>query len=195
MTFVGSYSAQWSGTGTMTEYIVSKNSWPRFLYENYSTNPSNLEHGLFKSKILVQAFKATFTSPSSAREADGDGDGADILENNRHARQALSQVKVKMYLIYKLWQVCFALSGVTSWRTMDGDFDYKMFWNAIVDFFENVPGPVAQHRVTQLLEWWTRKIFGRNHHEDLTPDVVSQMSVTALADQRRALEDADYESQ
>ncbi|KAG2092778.1 hypothetical protein BD769DRAFT_1370718 [Suillus cothurnatus] len=171
-----------------SDYIVSENSWPLFLYEKYSVNRNNLEHGLFKSKILVQAFKATFTSPSSAREADGDGDGADILENNRHARRALSQVKVKTC-------VRFALSGVTSWRTVDGDFDYEIFWNNIVDFFEDVPGPVAGRRITQLLEWWTRKVFGRNHRGDLTPEVVSQMSVTALADQRRALEDAAYDSE
>jgi hypothetical protein len=38
-----------------------------------------------------------------------------------------------------------------------------------------------------------RKIFRRNHHEDLTPEVVSQMSVTALADQRRVLEDAAFD--
>ncbi|KAG2088257.1 hypothetical protein BD769DRAFT_1372572 [Suillus cothurnatus] len=171
-----------------SDYIVSENSWPLFLYEKYSVNRNNLEHGLFKSKILVQAFKATFTSPSSAREADGDGDGADILENNRRARRALSQVKVKTC-------VRFALSGVTSWRTVDGDFDYEIFWNNIVDFFEDVPGPVAGRRITQLLEWWTRKVFGRNHRGDLTPEVVSQMSVTALADQRRALEDAAYDSE
>ncbi|KAG2107533.1 hypothetical protein BD769DRAFT_1366210 [Suillus cothurnatus] len=171
-----------------SDYIVSENSWPLFLYEKYSVNRNNLEHGLFKSKILVQAFKATFTSPSSAREADGDGDGADILENNRRARRALSQVKVKTC-------VRFALSGVTSWRTVDGDFDYEIFWNNIIDFFEDVPGPVAGRRITQLLEWWTRKVFGRNHRGDLTPEVVSQMSVTALADQRRALEDAAYDSE
>ncbi|KAG2080873.1 hypothetical protein BD769DRAFT_1684641 [Suillus cothurnatus] len=192
-----------------SDYIVSENSWPLFLYEKYSVNRNNLEHGLFKSKILVQAFKATFTSPSSAREADGDGDGADILENNRHARRALSQVKVKTCvasiinlrkvtpraIAYVICQVRFALSGVTSWRTVDGDFDYEIFWNNIVDFFEDVPGPVAGRRITQLLEWWTRKVFGRNHRGDLTPEVVSQMSVTALADQRRALEDAAYDSE
>ncbi|KAG2147496.1 hypothetical protein DEU56DRAFT_730588 [Suillus clintonianus] len=170
-----------------TEYIVSENSWPLFLYENYSADSSNLEEGLFKSKILVKAFKAIFTSPSSAREADGDGDGADILENNRRARRALHQAKVKTC-------VRFALSSVTSWRTVDGDFDYEIFWNNIVDFFEDVPGPVAKRRVAQLLEWWTRKIFGRNHREDLTPEVVSKMSVTALADQRKAMEDAAFDS-
>ncbi|KAG0694503.1 hypothetical protein DFH29DRAFT_880665 [Suillus ampliporus] len=176
-----------------SEYIVSENSWPLFLYENYSVDSSNLEEGLFKSKILVKAFKATFTSPSSAREADGDGDGADILENNR---RALNQAKVKtcMASIINMRKVRFALSGVTSWRTVDGDFDYKMFWNNTVDFFEDVPGPVAQRKVNQLLEWWTRKIFGRNHRKDLTPEVVSKMSVTALADQRKVMEDAAFDS-
>ncbi|KAG2757007.1 hypothetical protein P692DRAFT_201698458 [Suillus brevipes Sb2] len=171
-----------------SDFIVSENSWPRFMYEGYSFDDSNLEKGLFMSRILVQAFKAIFTSPSSAREADGDGDGADILENNRRARRALSQAKVKTC-------VRFALSSVSSWRTIDGDFDYEAFWNNIVDFFEDVPGPVAQRRVDKLLEWWTRKVFGKNHREDLTPEVVSRMSVTALADQRRALEDAAFDSE
>ncbi|KAG1819313.1 uncharacterized protein BJ212DRAFT_1298528 [Suillus subaureus] len=171
------------------DYIVSENSWPLFVYEDYSINPDNLEQGLFKSKVLVQAFKATFTSPSSAREADGDSDRADILENNRRARRQLNQAKIKIS-----WQVHFALSSVTSWHTVDGDFDYEIFWNNIVDFFEAVPGPGAQCRVNKLLEWWTRKVFGRNHCEDLTPDIVSKMSVTALADQRMALEDATFDS-
>ncbi|KAG1759908.1 hypothetical protein EDD22DRAFT_781916 [Suillus occidentalis] len=171
----------------MSDYIVSENSWPLFVYENYSVNSNNLEQGLFMSKILVQAYKAIFTSPSSAKDADGDGDGADILENNRRARRALNQVKVKTC-------VRFALSSISSWRTVDGDFDYEAFWNNIVDFFEDVPGPVARRRMTALLEWWTRKVFGKNHREDLTPEVVSKMSVTALAEQRRALEDAALDS-
>lgn len=80
-----------------------------------------------------------------------------------------------------------------------------------MDFFEDAPGPVARRRVTILLEWWTRyrlycctcfpyltylfrKVFGKNHREDLTPEVVSKMSVTALAEQRKALEDAAFDS-
>ncbi|KAG2028832.1 hypothetical protein BDR03DRAFT_1019294 [Suillus americanus] len=89
------------------DHIVSENSWPLFLYLDYSVNPDDLEQGLFKSKIL--------------------------------------------------------------------------------------PGPFARCRVTKLLEWWTRKVFGRNHHEDLTPEVVSKMSVTALADQRMAQENAAFD--
>jgi hypothetical protein len=32
--------------------------------------------------IALQGFKAIFTSPSSANEVDGDGNGADVIENN-----------------------------------------------------------------------------------------------------------------
>lgn len=52
----------------------------------------------------------------------------------------------------------FALSSVTSWRSVDGDFDYIQFWSIIVDFFERPPGRVAQRNVDQLLAWWTRYI-------------------------------------
>ncbi|KAG2122198.1 hypothetical protein BD769DRAFT_1671054 [Suillus cothurnatus] len=191
-----------------SDYIVSENSWPMFTYENYKINRDNLEEGFLKSKLLVLAFKAIFTSPSSAKEVDGDGDGADLLENTRRARRKSDQTKVKTCvasiinmrkvtpraIAYVVCQVRFALSSVSSWRTVDGDFDYEAFWNSIVDFFEDVPGPVVQRRMSKLLEWWTRKIFGTSHREDLTPDVVLHMSVNTLAQQRRAMEDAAFDS-
>lgn len=184
---------------------MSENSWPLFVYENYRVNSGDLEEGFLKSRLLVlvsglvmvvvimfllialQAFKAVFTSPSSARETDGDGDAADIIENNRRARCKSDQTKVKMcvasiinmkkvtpraiaYIVCQVrflfyfrvqhltvhWQVRFALSSVSSWRTVDGDFDYEAFWCNIVDFFEDVPGPVTRRKVEKLLEWWTR---------------------------------------
>ncbi|KAG1848138.1 hypothetical protein C8R48DRAFT_615005 [Suillus tomentosus] len=170
-----------------TAYIVSENSWPLFMYEGYEASVKNLERGLMKSKLLVMGFKAIFTSPSSANEADGDGDGADILENNRRAKRRSDQARVKTC-------VRFALSNITSWRTVDADFDYQLFWNNIVDFFEDPPGPAARARVHALLEWWTRKVFGRNHRQDLTLDVISQMSVSALAAQRLEMEAAAFDS-
>ncbi|KAG1859109.1 hypothetical protein C8R48DRAFT_605987 [Suillus tomentosus] len=169
-------------------FIVSENSWPSFMYENYKADANNLECGLMKSRLLVMGFKAIFTSPSSAHEVDGEGNGADIIENNRRARKRLDQAKVKTC-------IRFALSSINSWRTVDGDFDYQIFWNNIVDFFEDAPGPAARTRVNELLEWWTRKVFGRNHREDLTQDVITQMSVSALAAQRLRMEDAAFDSE
>ncbi|KAG1763426.1 hypothetical protein EV702DRAFT_953406, partial [Suillus placidus] len=51
------------------------------------------------------------------------------------------------------------LSSVTSWRSMDGDFNYLQFWWSIMDFFERAPGRKAHRRVERLLEWWTRYII------------------------------------
>ncbi|KAG2359933.1 hypothetical protein BDR07DRAFT_1291092, partial [Suillus spraguei] len=142
----------------MSECIVSENSWPLFLYKNYNVMHGNLEAGLFKSRLLVQAFKAIFTSPSSVKEAEGNGDGVDILENDRHTQWKSDQAKVKTCvtliinmkkvtpraITYIVCQVHFALSNISSWHTIDSDFDYEGFWNNIVDFFENVPGPVTK---------------------------------------------------
>ncbi|KIK31418.1 hypothetical protein CY34DRAFT_103330, partial [Suillus luteus UH-Slu-Lm8-n1] len=92
----------------------------------------NLEEGLFKSTLLLQA--TIFTSPSSAKDVIGEGEVYNKLR--------------------------FALSSVTSWRSVDGDFDYVPFWQNIVDFFERPPGRIAGRKVEQLLAWWTRCI----HH-------------------------------
>jgi hypothetical protein len=39
-----------------------------------------------------------------------------------------------------------------------------------------------------------RKVFGRNHWQDLTSDVISKMSVSALAAQRQQMEDTTFDS-
>ncbi|KAG1797358.1 uncharacterized protein HD556DRAFT_1233471 [Suillus plorans] len=130
------------------DFIVSENSWPSFMYENYQADANNLEYGLMKSRLLIMGFKAIFTSPSSANEVDGEGNGADIIENNRCARKRSDQARIR-----------FALSSINSWRTVDGDFDYQIFWTSIVDFFEDAPGPAARTRANDLLEWWTRQVI------------------------------------
>lgn len=89
-------------------------SFPAFLYERYTANLDDLEAGLFKGRILVQVrgtespghdltvccqgFKAVFTSPSSAKDVEGEGDGADIIENNRRTRRAGWGLKVKKHV-------------------------------------------------------------------------------------------------
>ncbi|KAG2110494.1 hypothetical protein DEU56DRAFT_693549, partial [Suillus clintonianus] len=54
-------------------HIMTDLSFPTFLYKKYTANIDNLEEGLFKGKILVQAYKAVFMSPSSAKNVEGDG--------------------------------------------------------------------------------------------------------------------------
>lgn len=41
-----------------------------------------------------------FTSPSSAKDVDGDGDGADVISNNRRAKKSFSEIKVKKHVAH-----------------------------------------------------------------------------------------------
>ncbi|KAG1861829.1 hypothetical protein C8R48DRAFT_773919 [Suillus tomentosus] len=201
-------------------YIVTDLSFPTFLYDKYTADPNNFEEGLFKGKLLIQGYKAVFTSPSSAKDVEGDGGGADIISNNRRAKKSFSGIKVKkhvaqiihmdkvtprsiayiacqehhLFLAVLLFLHRFALSSVTSWRSMDGDFDYLQFWRSIVDFFEKAPGREAHRRIERLLEWWTRKVFGRNRRGELSDAAKANMSVNALARQRERLDDAAFDS-
>ncbi|KAG1761970.1 hypothetical protein EDD22DRAFT_778954 [Suillus occidentalis] len=170
-------------------YVVTEMSWPAFLYAKYTADMDNLEEGLFRSTLLLQAFKAIFTSPSSAKEIAGDGDGANVIENNRRAKRDFeTSKKVKTHLR-------FALSSVSSWRSVDGDFDYVPFWQAIVDFFEKPLGRTARQKVEQLLAWWTRKVFGTSRRAELSDGAKASMSVNALARQRARVDDAFFDSE
>ncbi|KAG2737168.1 hypothetical protein P692DRAFT_20762416, partial [Suillus brevipes Sb2] len=75
--------------------IVTDLSFPAYPYDRCAANPDNLEEGLFKEKILVQGYKVVFTSPSSAMDVEGDGDGADIIQNNRCTKKSFNELKVK----------------------------------------------------------------------------------------------------
>jgi hypothetical protein len=57
-----------------------------------------------------------------------------------------------MYLL----QLRFSLSNASAWNENDGCFSYPVFYNNICDFFEDVPGTVAQGHTKSLLSWWTR---------------------------------------
>ncbi|KAG1899346.1 uncharacterized protein F5891DRAFT_1189790 [Suillus fuscotomentosus] len=157
-------------------YFVTDLSFPAFLYEKYASNPDDLEEGLFKGKILLQSYKAVFTLPSSAKAIEGDGDGADIIENNRCTRKACFRAgKVKKHVAQII-----KMEKVTP--------------RSITYIVCQPPGREAWRRVDKLLEWWTRKVFGRSCHNDLSNAAKANMSVNALARQRAQHDDALFDS-
>ncbi|KAG1827512.1 uncharacterized protein BJ212DRAFT_1294763 [Suillus subaureus] len=189
-------------------YVITDLSFPAFLYDKYTTNPNDLEEGLFKGKLLIQSYKAVFTSPSSAKDIEGDGNSADVISNNQQVKKSLSGIKAKKHIAqiihmdkvtpcsitYIACQVRFTLSSVTSWQSMDGDFDYLQFWQSIMDFFERAPGQEVHCRVERLLEWWTRKVFGRNRQGELSNAAKANLSINALARQREQHDNAAFDS-
>ncbi|KAG1816988.1 hypothetical protein EV424DRAFT_1324625, partial [Suillus variegatus] len=88
-------------------YVVTEMSWPAFLYEKYTADQDNLEEGLFKSSLLIQAFKAIFTSPSSAKEVTGDGD-AQIIKMHKVTPRSIAYVSCQVLLFFSI--LCLALT-------------------------------------------------------------------------------------
>jgi len=54
------------------DYVITARSWPAFCYAGLSCDAKDVEKGLFRSALLVKAFKFIFTSPSPVGEDDLD---------------------------------------------------------------------------------------------------------------------------
>ncbi|KAG9311118.1 hypothetical protein JVU11DRAFT_9028 [Chiua virens] len=166
--------------------------------------------------ITFQAFKLIFTSPTSAHEVSAD-EHLETRNRQRQTRSStdkstrshvasligMCSVKpraIAYAAVQVIWdrdcgditdeilQLRFALSSLTSWRVIDGDFDANMFYQNIVDYFEAPLGPLAKTQVQELLLWWDRKAFGFNREIARPRDIVVSLSVARLANQRTVAE-------
>jgi hypothetical protein len=119
--------------------------------------------------LIVQAFKFIFTSPTSAHDVSCENDIQDHarpVSNRSRSRKAPTRGNVARLLgmrsvtprsiAYVAVQLRYALSSAAAWNENDGSFCYPVFYNHIVDFFENPPGAAAQAHVQSLLSWWTK---------------------------------------
>ncbi|KAG1723340.1 hypothetical protein EDB19DRAFT_1645319, partial [Suillus lakei] len=98
-------------------YIVTDLSFPAFLYNKYTANPDDL------------GYKAVFMSPSSAKDIKGDvaRKSSAGVKVKKHVAQIIKMRKVTpCSTTYIACQVRFTLSSVTSWRSINGDFDYTV---------------------------------------------------------------------
>ncbi|KAG6379970.1 hypothetical protein JVT61DRAFT_10540 [Boletus reticuloceps] len=91
-------------------------------------------------------------------------------------------------IAYTAVQLRFALSSLTCWRIMDGDFNAQQLYQHIIDYFEAPPGAAAKVRVRGLLLWWDRKVFGPYRDISHAPEVVSSLSVARLTTQHALVE-------
>ncbi|KAG2115283.1 uncharacterized protein F5147DRAFT_649665 [Suillus discolor] len=140
-----------------TTFIVSENSWPMFMYENYEANMKNLEHGLFKSKLLVMPFSHLPPWPTKLMV------------------MAMALISLRITNVPRDDQI--------TPKYEEGNSLHDRICS-LLDFFEDPPGPAVL----------TRKVFGQNHRQDLTPDVILHMSVNSLASQRQQMEDTTFDS-
>ncbi|KAH9917167.1 uncharacterized protein B0H18DRAFT_1123761 [Fomitopsis serialis] len=195
-------------------FHISSADYPRFLFDLGNIDHDDLEKSLFRGLLLLMAYKCVFTSPSSATEgledededANAENDGllsAGPLQKRRRTaysrwqppprtRSSVAEILnmkevTGRSIAYICVQVHFALNDIGSWSRDIVNFDYEAFYNNIVDYFEHPPGPRAEERVKELLNWWTEAIFGKVRASSDTSRSTGG-SVARIATQRLAKE-------
>ncbi|KAG6849521.1 hypothetical protein C0991_011457, partial [Blastosporella zonata] len=53
----------------------------------------------------------------------------------------------------------FSLTDAPQWKILYNNFNYELFYNFIVDYFEDIEGAEAKKHVKALLKWWNKQIF------------------------------------
>ncbi|KAH6879665.1 hypothetical protein BKA70DRAFT_1378294 [Coprinopsis sp. MPI-PUGE-AT-0042] len=128
------------------ELVVSGTSWPIFLYKDEAYDENEPWTGLFRSKILLKAYKHIFTSPSSVeREVKATRSGNARI----HGMTAVTRAS----LAYIATQVRFSLTSASIFSRADSETDSETFYHSVLDLLED---PEEQHEVKELLNWWNQ---------------------------------------
>ncbi|KAG2746209.1 hypothetical protein P692DRAFT_201841031 [Suillus brevipes Sb2] len=131
------------------EIAVCGDQWPMFLYAGNIYDPEDPWKGLLRSEILIFGFKHVFTSPSSVdKEPKATRSGNAYL----HGMKSVT----KGSLAYIATQVRFSLSSSSVFSRTDTVTDSDNFYHSILDLLED---PDENEEVTELMMWWTRRVF------------------------------------
>ncbi|KAH7917216.1 hypothetical protein BV22DRAFT_1108609 [Leucogyrophana mollusca] len=144
----------WSNTEIKAKLVngqiqVAGDQWPLMLYANYSYDAEDPWNGLLRSGLLVNAFKHTFTSPSSV-------DQEPKATRSGNARIHGMRSVTKPSIAYIATQVRFALTSAQVFSRTDHVTDSERFYNSILELLED---PEEKDEVDQLMTWWNRQIF------------------------------------
>lgn len=126
---------------------------------------------LFKPVLMFldtnQNFKLIFHGSSASDKAPGRGSGKKKCNAEIHRLSGATPRTIAYAAVHvcEVWlynhlliivQSHMAMSSSSGWRRFDGDFDYKQFYNLIVDLFE---GPLADPVwAKHTLQWWNKYV-------------------------------------
>ncbi|KAI8994033.1 hypothetical protein BD414DRAFT_411224, partial [Trametes punicea] len=135
---------------TINDEPVSGSHWPTFAFDEDKFNPVTPWESFLRGRLIVQAFRHIFTSPSSATTENNDGSRS--TRSGNAALHGMTRVTIGS-IIYCATQVHFALSTAAVFNKNNKSNDSVVFYHSLVEFFEYVcfAGPVRD-----LLDWWNR---------------------------------------
>ncbi|KAF8338542.1 hypothetical protein F5887DRAFT_1077745 [Amanita rubescens] len=134
---------------TSGQLAVKGDQWPLILYAKQEFDPEDPWDGLFRSELLVWAFKHIFTSPSS------------VEKENKATRSGNARIHgmtrvTTASLAYVATQFRFALSSTSVFSRSDTSTDSERFYESVWDFLND---PDERNEVTDLLSWWDCQVF------------------------------------
>ncbi|KAK0421608.1 hypothetical protein EV421DRAFT_1971308 [Armillaria borealis] len=181
------------------QYPVTAESWPRFLFPDPELEHNDSDEGFAQSPLLQKAWKCLMTSPRSAEEIDLNTPASRVKRQKRNplrcvanivglksvTARSIAYVAVQAGFFDVLSRLRIALTQ-SGWQQVDGDFDYHIFFNNIVDYFEDAPGPIAEAKVKAVLEWWTNSVFktGKTRLSQSLPNGGSVKRLAAKRDEQ-----------
>ncbi|KAI9572025.1 hypothetical protein HD554DRAFT_2015552 [Boletus coccyginus] len=136
------------------EFLIAKNSWPRFLYGiRYEYDSNNIKKGLFKSILLLKVIvfpQIKISAGEHPKMHNMYRYTYSFIDKSTcsHVTSIISMHSIKPQVIVYI-AFHFMLSSLTCWHIMDGDFNVHSFYQNIINYFEAPPGPVVN-----LLLWW-----------------------------------------
>ncbi|KAG1789476.1 hypothetical protein EV424DRAFT_1338641, partial [Suillus variegatus] len=118
---------------------MTASALPAFLWagdlpgKDYDDN--NMFEGMFEGHLLERTMRHIFTSPSSAY-----GEQTRATRTCNAALHNMTTVEAA-HIAYGCLQVRFGIGAKNAWSEVDGDFNYRDFYNNIVDLIEDSPDP------------------------------------------------------
>ncbi|KZP03248.1 hypothetical protein FIBSPDRAFT_727103 [Athelia psychrophila] len=154
------------------ERKIPGEQWPAFVYEDYRYDLTNPWRGLFRSTLLVTAYKFIFTSPSSA-------EGEVKATRSGNARiHGMTQITLPS-LAYVATLVRFSLSSQTTFARSNCITDSERFYNTIMDLFLDVR---ELGEINELTAWWNAQVFAGAMSQD---DSIADDAPLAVIRKRR----------
>ncbi|KAF7964651.1 hypothetical protein HWV62_4509, partial [Athelia sp. TMB] len=139
------------------ELAFSGDVWPNFLYKDYKADANDAWVGLFRSAILITAYKFIFTSPSSVEnetKATRSGN-ARIHGMNEVSLSSIAYTATQVLSIFR-----------SSKYLNDKHTDSERFYHSVLDLFEDIE---EQKEVLELKAWWDSQIFPGRRLVDTLP--------------------------
>ncbi|TDL20869.1 hypothetical protein BD410DRAFT_841057 [Rickenella mellea] len=125
---------------------------PIFMYEDFKYYSKEPWKGLFKSHLLVKAYKHVFTTPSSAEE----GFGKDRATRPGNAQLRGMTAVTPASLAYIAMLVRFSLSNQQTFNRNDMVTHTEKFYTNLID---HLGEPDEAEEVESLMLWWNTRVF------------------------------------